>query len=470
MAEQLTALEASFLEAENADRHLSLAIGALAVIDGPLPEHDALLTAIAERIPDSPRLTQLVRTHPLDLTAPQWVEDIGFDIGHHVRRAAVPHPGDDAALLPIIAELMARRLDRDHPLWECWIIEGLPDARWAVLTKVHHCIADGIAAVRMFTGLCDVPHGETFASDLRAATEPPSSIARRAGLSLNPLTWVGGLGRASVAAVGAAVHTATGAAEFIAGLLAPAAPSSLHGPLAAMRRYSAARVSLDDVATVCGAFGVTLNDVALAAITDGFRTVLLARGEQPRRTSLRTLIPVSVRSPDAMNRTDIRVSAMLPHLPVDEGDPVKQLQLVHARLDRIKQSGEREAASAFVAVTNYLPFAATAWPVRLLTRLPQHSVVTLATNVPGPRQRLQVLGRPVVELLPVPPIALQLRTVIGILSYVDTLVFGITADYDAMPDVDELAGGIERAVARLLVRARTRTGAKKRDQLPAAAT
>ncbi|MGB8389850.1 WS/DGAT domain-containing protein, partial [Mycobacterium sp.] len=141
---------------------------------------------------------------------------------------------------------------------------------------------------------------------------------------------------------------------------------------------------------------------------------------------------------------------------VEEHDPVKRLKSVHARLDRLKQSGERQAANSFVALTNYLPFALSAWTVRLLTRLPQRSVVTLASNVPGPRQRLQVLGHPVEQLLPVPPIGLQLRTVISMLSYVDELAFGITADYDATPDVDELASGIELGVARLVTRALSR--------------
>ncbi len=235
--------------------------------------------------------------------------------------------------------------------------------------------------------------------------------------------------------------------------MTPAAGTSLRGSVTNMRRYSAARVSLKEVETVCQAFGVTLNDVALAAITDSFRTMLLRRGEKPRRNSLRTMIPVSVRSPNAMERTDIRVSAMLSSLPVEEHDPVKRLKSVHARLERLKDSGERQAANTFVTLTNHLPFALSAWTLRLLTRLPQRSVVTLATNVPGPRQRLQVLGRPVEELLPIPPIAMQLRTVISMLSYVDELVFGITADYDATPDVDELTRGIELGVARLVSRA-----------------
>ncbi|BBX74085.1 wax ester/triacylglycerol synthase family O-acyltransferase [Mycobacterium shinjukuense] len=454
--EQLTTVEASFLEAEDADRHLSLAIGALAVIDGPSPGRDELITALSERLRTVPRLTQVVHQHPFEISAPEWVDDATFDITHHVRWTALPEPGDDAALFRAIADLMERRLDRDHPLWECWVIEGLPDRRWAALIKIHHCIADGIAAMRMLANLSDAGAGATFASDIRAAKEPPLAIASPAGLSINPLTWVGGAWRASLATARLAAHTARGAAEFVTGLLTPAAESSLHGSVTKMRRYSAARVSLKDVDAVCEAFGVTLNDVALAAITDSYRAVLLHRGEKPRRNSLRTLVPVSVRSPDAMNRTDIRVSAMLPYLPVEQDDPVKRLRLVHTRLERLKGSGEQQAASTFVSLTNFVPFVVSAWTVRLLTRLPQRSVVTLATNVPGPRQRLQILGRPIEELLPIPPIAMHLRTVVGMLSYVDTLVFGITADYDATPDVDELARGIELGVARLLARALAR--------------
>lgn len=455
MEQLLTPLEASFLEAEDADRHLSLAIGTLAIIDGPMPDRQRLVTTLSERIRAMPRLTQLVRQRPFEWAAPQWVDDGNFDIAHHVRWTALPHPGDDAELFRLVADLMQRRLDRDHPLWECWVVEDLPDGRWAALIKIHHCLADGIAAVRMLASFADAGAGATFVGEIRAAKELPASIVLSAGLRRNPLSWPGGLWHASVATTSTAAHTALGAAEFVTGLLTPSAGSSLRGPVTGMRRYSAARVSLKDVETVCAAFGVTLNDVALAAIADSFRTVLLRRGEKPRRNSLRTVIPVSV-SPDAVDRTDVRVAAMLASLPVEEHDPVKRLKAVHTRLDRLKRSGERQAANALVTVTNYLPFALSAWTVRLLTRLPQRGVVTLAANIPGPRQRLQVLGHPVEELLPVPPIALQLRTAISMLSYVDQLVFGITADYNATPDVDELASGIELGVARLVTRALSR--------------
>ena len=254
----------------------------------------------------------------------------------------------------------------------------------------------------------------------------------------------------AASATSAAALAVEGALEITGGVLSPAASSSLAGPITTMRRYSAARVSLADVAKICRDSGVTVNDVALAAITDSFRAALVRRGEKPRRDSLRTLVPVSIRSNDAANATDNRVSLMLPFLPVDKEDPADQLQAVHRRLTRAKSSGQRQAGGIFIAAVNVVPFPFTAWAVRALTRLPQRGVVTVATNVPGPRKRLRIMGREVVRMYPIPPIALQLRTGIAIVSYADELVFGITADYDAAPDVDALARGIEHAVARLL--------------------
>jgi diacylglycerol O-acyltransferase / wax synthase len=207
---------------------------------------------------------------------------------------------------------------------------------------------------------------------------------------------------------------------------------------------------------VCRSFDVTINDVALAAITDSFRAAMIRRGERPRPNSIRTLVPVSVRSNDAADKTDNRVSLMLPYLPVDKASPVAQLREVHRRLAKAKTSGQRQAGSAFVSAADVVPFPVAAWAVRGLMRLPQRSVVTVTTNVPGPRQRMRVMGREVLRLLPIPPIALQLRTAVAILSYADQLGFGVTADYDTAPDADDLAEGIARAVTRLVAASRRR--------------
>jgi diacylglycerol O-acyltransferase / wax synthase len=448
--EHLTTLDAGFLEAEDSDRHVSLAIGGLTIMEGPIPDYDSIVSRVADRVAAIPRYTQVLRIHPLDLGAPEWVDDPNFDLAHHVHRAAVPQPGDDRALFRLAAEIMERRLDRDRPLWESWIIEGLADDRWAMLTKLHHCIADGIAATRVLVGLSDEGDGESYASHIRAAKQVSHRGVALPKPSLDPRNWVSDMWHASAAVTSLAARAAEGAIELAAGLMSPAPASSLTGPVTNLRRYSAARVSLDDLKKVCRAFDVTLNDVALAAITDSYRATLLRRGEQPRRNSLRTLVPVSVRSANAFDGTGNKVSAMLPFLPVEQEDPVEQLRLVHRRLAKTKTSGQRQAGSAVMSAANYIPFMLTAWTVRVLTRLPQRGVVALATNVPGPSRQLRIMGRNVVHMLPIPPIALGLRTGIAMLTYDSEMAFGITADFDAAPDVAELAQGIEHGVARLV--------------------
>lgn len=446
--EYLSTLDAGFLEAEDTDPHVSLAVGALAVLGGPMPEFATFVAGLGQRLVGIPRFKQVLRTHTLDLGAPAWVDDVAFDLSHHVRRAAVPQPGDDAALFRLAADLMERRLDRDHPLWECWMIEGLGDGQWAILMKIHHCIADGIATTQLLARLSDEGSDDTFAGEIHPATESPNGV-HLPRFTLNPLDWVSGIWRTSVTVSAAAARAFEGMLEIGTALTRPAEPSGLSGHVTGMRRYAAARVPLDDVIKIGKAFDVTINDVALAAITESYRAALIRRGERPRARSLRTLVPVSVRCNDALDEVNNRVSLLLPYLPVEEPDPVQQLRAVHSRLTKAKLSGQGQAGSLVVSAMNQIPFAITAWAMRALTRLPQRAVVTVATNVPGPRRRLRVMGQPVLRLLPIVPIALRVRTGVAILSYADELVFGITADYDAASDVNELAEGITRAAARL---------------------
>jgi WS/DGAT/MGAT family acyltransferase len=322
--------------------------------------------------------------------------------------------------------------------------------------KVHHCLADGISAARMLSRLSDNgATATTFATELTAA-RPRDKALRLPTISLNPLDWGRALWDASAVVTDVATQAVRGTVSIVSGLLSPAARTSLTGPLTALRRYSAVRVPMADVDAICTAFGVTLNDVALAAITHGYREVLLGRGEKPDHSALRTLVPVSVRGDDALDTADNRVSVMLPLLPVDRANPLDQLRIVHRRMTKAKSSGQKQAGSSAVNAAAVIPFPVAAWTVRTLTRLPQRGVVALATNVPGPRQRMQVLGRDVVSMYPIPPIALRLRTGIAMLTYGDDLSFGIVADYDSAPDVDVLAAGIEQGVARLADLARRR--------------
>jgi diacylglycerol O-acyltransferase / wax synthase len=234
----------------------------------------------------------------------------------------------------------------------------------------------------------------------------------------------------------------------------PARASSLSGPIGVPRRYRVARVPLADVTAVAKRFGTTVNDVVLAAISTGLRAVLLHRGETPEADSVRTLVPVSVRTDSSRDAVANRVSVMLPFLPVDLADPVEVLHAVHGRMAALKADKTSEAGAVLTSLAGHEPHAPLSWGIRLAGALPQRNVVTVTTNVPGPLvPALRVLGRPIVEILPYVPIALRLRTGVAVLSYAGTLAIGVTADYDSTPDVDLLVDTVERTVEALIASA-----------------
>ncbi|MEB3021476.1 wax ester/triacylglycerol synthase family O-acyltransferase [[Mycobacterium] crassicus] len=450
MSQRLTTLDTAFLHAEDTDPHTQLGIGGLAILDGPMPDHASLMATLAERIAVCPRFSQRLRRQMFDLSAPEWVDDDKFDLSYHVRRVAVPGSGSDDDLFRVVADVMSWRLDRNRPLWEIWLIGGMADDRWAMLVKVHPCLADAVATVHILTGLSDdgMAGGAAFE---RCVSNHPAGSALVASPPQNlqpaprPSPWLSAL-RAPVQIAGDALAAARdvlrSSGEFAAGLQRPS--STLNGPVTSRRRYTAARVALDDVHQICRTFNVSVDDVALAALTESYRNMLLRRGEQPTAESLRTLVPS-------------RKAVQLPYLPVHENNPVLRLRLVHARMEQLAGSGSG-ADGVVAAATRMLPFPVTSWALDLLARLPQRNVATMAVNVPGPRQPLQVMGCNVVGVLPIPPIGIQLRTAAAVLNYADKLFFGILADFDAVPDADELARGVEAAVARLLERSRRRRG------------
>ncbi len=458
MAQRLTTMDTGFLHAEDADRHTALGIGGLAILDGPTPDHQTLMATLGERIGACPRFAQRLRRRTLDLSAPEWVDDDNFNLAHHVRRVAVPRPGSDDELFRLVGDLMSWRLDRDRPLWEIWIIDGLSGGRWAMLMKVHPCVADGIATVHILTGLSD--NGVVSGTAGHPCTHRES--AEQTGRTGWQRILRGSIGIAAgaVEAARQALHTST---EVTAGLLRPRSP--LTGPIAARRRYTAARVALGDVEQICRTFDVTVNDVALSALTESYRSMLVRRGERPRPDSLRTLMPVSMPAAGARHPTDTRQAVLLPYLPVEEENPVLRLRRTHARLAKMEAAARDQADNIVSAAAQLVPFPVIAWTMNLLSRLPQRSVVALAASVPGPAEPLQVMGCNVVQVLPIPSIAMQLRTGVAILNYADQLFFGILADFDTVPDADELARGIETAVARLLVRSKRRRTARDRRGL-----
>jgi diacylglycerol O-acyltransferase len=360
-----------------------------------------------------------------------------------------------------MARVMSQRLDRDHPLWEYWVVEGLAQDRWALISKVHHCMVDGVSGTDLYRVIFDFsPEPAPPArADRPVSSEPsPLELAAQAALDDVVLPARDALALANAAAnPGGAIRQAAGTVRAMAKLtpaLWPATGSSLNGPIGKQRRYTWARASLDDVKVIKREFGGTVNDVVLAAISGGFRALLLSRGEQPGPHMVRSLVPVSVRAPGQENIYENRVSALLADLPVHIPDPVQRLAAVQAELESLKASKEAKVGEALASLGRYSPYPLASWWVRLLFGLPQREIVTVTTNVPGPGQPLYGMGRRLLEIIPYVPIATTVRTGVSIFTYCGNVTFGITGDFAANPDLDVLARGIEHGVSELLAAAR----------------
>lgn len=468
--QQLKPLDAAFVDAEDSDRNASFAIGSIAVFEGPPPAYDEFVSALFARLPLIPQYRRKLRKVPLAIGPPVWVDDPHFDLRYHVRETALPSPGGPEQLQALMARVMAQRLDRDYPLWEYWLVQGLDQDRWALITKVHHCMVDGVSGADMYQAILDLspePGPLPAIQDEPAASEPSSlSIAAQAtaNLALLPVHEAGAVQRALADpghAVRQAATTLRGLARY-ARALPPAPRSSLSGSIGRQRRYTWVRASLDDAKTIKNELGGTVNDVFLAAVTSGFRNLLLARGEQPTPAMVRSLVPVSVRLAGEEGIYENRVSALVADLPVDISDPAERLAAVISQMTALKASSESQAGEAFVGLRRYTPFALASLFVRAVLSLPQREIVTITTSVPGPQVPLYALGRRLVEIIPYVPIATTLRTGVCIFTYCGQVTVGITGDYDTTPDLDVLARGIEHGFAELLTAARGRRRRKRR--------
>jgi WS/DGAT/MGAT family acyltransferase len=454
--EYLSPLDASFLDAEDADPHASLAIASIAVLDGPAPDQAEFAEAIRGRLPLVPRYRQKVRRVPFNLGRPVWVDDQAFDLDFHLRRTALTAPGDDAALDRLVGRIMSQRLDRERPLWEDWLIEGLPDGRWAVLSKVHHCMIDGVTGNELYRLICD--RGAAPRRPIedrwrpRPAGDPVDLTLDALGhLARLPFDQARALARAArnpAATLDMVRGTARGLLTLAGGFL-PAAPTSLAGPLGQARRYAVARTSLAGIAAVAHAYGVTVNDVYLAAVAGAFRRIVLARGEEPNPGSIRTLIPVNVRAHDERHVLDNRLASMLLQLPVEIEDPADRLRTVHRRVAELRSGHEVEAAVAVVELAGAEPYAAVSFLIRGALRLPQRALATVTTNVPGPDVPLFILGRPIREILPYVPIAERMRVGVAVLTYGGQASVGVTTDFASVPEADDFAAAIVAEVALL---------------------
>jgi WS/DGAT/MGAT family acyltransferase len=468
--ERMSPLDASFLYMENDVTPLH--IGGVSIFEGPPPGHDELISQLAAKLHQVPRYRQKVRMMPWNVGLPVWVDDPHFNIDYHVRRSAVASPGGEGELYNLVSRVMAQHLDRARPLWEMWAVEGLDNGRWAMVSKVHHCMVDGASGADLMSVLFDAervpPPAEIIgwqpgpqpstADVIRSSVGGAFSSIGRAGRALATLGSPRGIAEQGVDTIRALVN--------VAPKLTPTPSSPLNGDYGPHRRWTIARGSIADVKTARAALGGTVNDVVLAVIAAGFRDLLIGRGERAR--PVRTMVPVSVRAESERGRLANRVSAVFVDLPADVADPVSRLAAVRHQMDGLKQSRGAVAGERLTELAGFAPPMLLAAGQRLAASASQRSVNTVTTNVPGPQHPLYFAGRRLVESAPFVPLAASIRIAVAIFSYDGKLAFGVTGDYDTAPDIDVLRRGIETGLADLVAAANSAspTGSGKAASKP----
>jgi diacylglycerol O-acyltransferase / wax synthase len=459
LMERLSPLDALFLHAEDGITHMHIA--SCAVFEGPPPPFDELLRLTESKLPLLTRYRQKVRFVPGGLGRPVWIDDPHFNLAYHVRHTALPSPGDERDLENLMGRLMSQELDRNRPLWEAWVVEGLPDRRWAIISKVHHCMVDGISGTDLMTYLLDIDPDPDPLPIEEWTPDPEPDDARLiadalADLARSPyeqMRAVRSAARRPKRLLSRATTVVDGLRSYGDRLISPAPPLSIEGAIGPHRRWVAARSSLDEVRGVRRAFGGSVNDVVVTAITGAFRRFLLGRGDDVRDAVLRSLVPVSLRAFDD-HTSNNQVTAMIAELPIGIDDPLDRLDAIRAQMDELKGSHQAEAGEAVASAAFFAPPIFISLGVRagtsLLRRMPQRSVNTVTTNVPGPQFPLYAAGRVMIEYLPYVPLAQGVRVGIAILSYNGKLSFGVTGDYDSVPDLHDMAAFIEDEMASLV--------------------
>src|SRR4051794_7741777 len=405
--DQLTAVDASFLAQESATSHMH--VGAVTIFEGPPPAYADLADHVRSRLHLVPRYRQRLAVPPLDTGRPLGVDDPDFSLDYHLRHTALPSPGSEAQLRALAARIVSQQLDRQRPLWELWLVEGLRDGRFALLWKNHHALVDGLAGVALATVVLDLaPEPAVVEHPDRpwAPAHPPSRLALTArgleDLMRAPLSLAARALEAAgrpVETLGAAVAAAEGLGEIVWAGLNPAPDTPLNVPIGPHRRLVFVRCRLDDFKVVKNAFGGTVNDVVLAVVAGALRRWLRSRGVRTDGLELRALVPVSIRAQDERGALGNRIAAMRGPLPVYVEDPVERLRQVQEGMGNLKQSKQALGAEVIAGLTDFAPPTLLAQASRLnfSTRL----FNLIVTNVPGPQFPLYLLGREMLEIVPI---------------------------------------------------------------------
>ncbi len=453
--DRLSALDASFLHIENSSAHMHVA--SVMLFEGPPPPYEELLEAIERRLGLVPRYRQRLAYVPMGQGRPRWVDDPHLNLRYHVRVTALPSPGSEEQLMDLAGRVFSQQLDRDKPLWEIWLVEGLEDDRFALLAKTHHALVDGVSGIDIVSVLFDTsPEPAAPPSEgQRWLPRPVPSGAQMLGEALLERATVPGEVARTVRAVfrgprrvlDGLKNAAVGVGAMAWAGLNPAPASPYNAPIGPHRRFTWVRAELRDIKAIKDSLGGTVNDVVLATVAGALGRHLRRRGHQTDGLELKAMIPVSVRSDVERGSLGNRVAAMMAPLPVWCQEPVARLDLVRQELGNLKQSGQAVGAQVLTDLSGFAPPTIMDQAARLMSR--QRFFNLVVTNVPGPQFPLYLAGRRMLDPFPMVPLAAGQGLGVALLSYDGKINFGLVGDYDMLWDLDELADDVRASLAEL---------------------
>jgi WS/DGAT/MGAT family acyltransferase len=454
--ERLSALDNSFLVQEGRFTYMHIAAtaifapGSMLTSGGCGVDIERMREYVASRLHLVPRYRQRLAYVPVT-NDPIWVDDDRFDLGYHVRHVSLPRPGTDEQLRQLCARIMERQLDRTRPLWECWFVEGLVEGRFAMITKVHHCMVDGIGGVDLLAALLTMAPNREVASPEpwtpRPAPEDGALLReealRRAKSVLGVVT-----GARGESARGATMR-ATAASVWSLAKNGMRRPSRLpfNGRIGPHRRIEWIATSLEDIKRIKTVLGGTLNDVVLGVVAGALRRLLRDVGADIQGTTLRVAVPVSVRAAEQRGAGGNRVSVWLADLPVGEHDPWRRLTAVRKITTELRDSHQAEGTQALAEVAEWTGANLLGLALRVLNGTQPYNLIV--TNVPGPPMPLYLLDARMDAIYPHVPLFEGQGLGIALLSYAGTLGWGLIGDWDLMAKLDVLRDAIARSFAEL---------------------
>jgi len=458
-SDRLTGLDASFLHLEDGCAHMHVA--SVMLFEGPPPDYDELLQAIERRLSLVPRYRQRLAFVPLGQGRPKWVDDPHLNLRYHVRAAALPSPGSEEQLKNLAGRVFSQQLDRDKPLWEVWLVEGLENGQFAMLSKTHHALVDGVSGVDIISVLFDTspdpaappdPGRRWLPRPLPTGTQMlGEALLERATLPAEVARSVRAVFRGPRRILSGVRDAAVGVGAMAWAGLNPAPASPYNAPIGPHRRFTWVRADLGDVKAIKDELGGTVNDVVLATVAGALGKHLRRRGQNTDGLELKAMIPVSVRADVERGALGNRVAAMMAPLPVWCQDPVSRLDLVREELKGLKSSGQAVGAQVLTELSGFAPPTVLDQASRVMAR--QRFFNLVVTNVPGPQIPLYLAGRRMVDPFPMVPLAKNQGLGVALLSYAGKINFGLVGDYDTMWDLDEFAEDVAESLAELATEA-----------------